>query len=53
MHKKANEKGRAKTVTEIAEEEDARLVREEKIRNSNLDYADISKKLLLHCNEYR
>lgn len=42
-----------KSMTDIDDAEDARLLKEQTINQSNLDYSDLSKKLLLHCNQQR
>ena len=42
-----------KSMTDIADEEDARLLKQQTINQSNLDYQDLSRKVLLYCNQQR
>lgn len=42
-----------KSMTDVADEEDARLLKEQTVNQSNLDYSDLSRKVLLVCNMAR
>ena len=37
----------------MAEEEDARLLMQQTVNDSNLDYSGLTKKVLVYCNQTR
>lgn len=40
-----------KSVTDVADEEDARLLKQQNVNDSNLDYSELTKKVLIHCRQ--